>query len=297
MLGSTDTNNIEEENENDKTFIEQRFGTGTKAYPLEPTDKFQYKEYESAGKKTGQQDFSKQDKISFTNFEDNNLAVLEQQEETTPFTISRAKQLFLQKNDNIMPRIINKVLEQQEDINLGLTISGAKQPSMQENNYNNFPRIMNKEDNPGILSPSESILLANVNVKGKLKLSQLTVQTPSRFKTRPLPKISQIPMTQPQSANNQQVVSQKPFNLLNTKNFKAFDAQFGGSVPTNPGAAQLTSSIFEATPIKTQLASKPDEQTIDQPAPSQLSNVKVQPSSFYRYPANVIHLQRGAVNL
>merc|ERR1712228_1084124 len=26
--------------------------------------------------------------------------------------------------------------------------------------------------------------------------------------------------------------------------FQAFDAQFGGSVPTNPGASQLSSSIF-----------------------------------------------------
>merc|ERR1712066_778096 len=30
----------------------------------------------------------------------------------------------------------------------------------------------------------------------------------------------------------------------NTQNFQAFDAQFGGSVPTNPGASQLASSIF-----------------------------------------------------
>ena len=34
------------------------------------------------------------------------------------------------------------------------------------------------------------------------------------------------------------------FNLLNSNNFAAFDAQFGGSVPTNPGACQLTSNIF-----------------------------------------------------
>merc|ERR1719186_1649714 len=318
MLGSTDTNNIENENEKDQTFIEQRFGTETKAYPLDPTDtndikkengkdvingrfgtlpvfteireeenkneelkdffdKFQHEEYETAGTKTGQQDYSKLDKISITYFVDKDLAVLEQQEETTPFTISRAKQLFLQNNDNNMPRIINKVLEQQEEINPGLTISGAKQP------------ILQTSYSPGILSSSESILLAKVNSTSKSKLSQLTVQTPPRFQTRPSPKISQIPIsTQPQSVNTQhQSLSQKPFNLLNTKNFKAFDAQFGGSVPTNPGAAQLTSSIFEATPIKTKLSSKPVEQTIDQPAPTHF-NVKVQPSSFYRYPANVI---------
>merc|ERR1712123_408781 len=43
---------------------------------------------------------------------------------------------------------------------------------------------------------------------------------------------------------DQQVMLQNSFNLLNTNNFQAFDAQFGGSFPTNPGASQLASSIF-----------------------------------------------------
>jgi len=36
-----------------------------------------------------------------------------------------------------------------------------------------------------------------------------------------------------------------PFQLINAgNNFQDFDAQFGGSVPANPGAAQLGSTIF-----------------------------------------------------
>merc|ERR1712083_784591 len=59
------------------------------------------------------------------------------------------------------------------------------------------------------------------------------------FSPKQLPAITQQFQTSPQ-----QVLPQNSFNLLNTKNFQAFDAQFGGSVPTNPGASQLASNIF-----------------------------------------------------
>merc|ERR1719317_638045 len=52
------------------------------------------------------------------------------------------------------------------------------------------------------------------------------------------------PLTPQFQTSPQQVLPQNSFNLLNTKNFQAFDAQFGGSVPTNPGASQLASNIF-----------------------------------------------------
>jgi len=232
--------------------------------------------------------------------------VLEQRDELTPaLTISGAKQLFLQKNDKNLPRIITKVLEQREDnlpriINKVLeereettpafTISRAKQLFVQKNDKN-LQRILNKEENSGILSPSESVFLSKVNVIGKTRLSLLTDQTPQRFQpspplqTQPSPiKVPQI-STQLQSVDNQhQVLSKKTLNLLNTNNFKAFDAKFGGSFPTNPGAAQLTSSIF-AQP-QADLLQRRD-----------VSKVKVQPARFLRYPASVIPLQRGAINL
>ena len=82
---------------------------------------------------------------------------------------------------------------------------------------------------------------------------------------------------------------QNSLNLLNANNFQAFDAQFGGSVPTNPGASQLSRSIFtqpgtsllqggdvlvspqnnfKTTPIQSgqvfQSASSPSSQTVSQ---------------------------------
>merc|ERR1711913_133582 len=61
---------------------------------------------------------------------------------------------------------------------------------------------------------------------------------------------------QPQAAAPQQptaaqatVFGANPFNLINSNNsFAQFDAQFGGSVPEAPGAAQLSSQIFSQQP-------------------------------------------------
>ena len=64
-----------------------------------------------------------------------------------------------------------------------------------------------------------------------------TVQTQSRF--QPATSAPSIPVpSQPQFLNNPN------FNLLNPSNFQAFDAQFGGSVPSNPGSSQVSSNIF-----------------------------------------------------
>merc|ERR1719483_844521 len=79
---------------------------------------------------------------------------------------------------------------------------------------------------------------------------QQAVQVPQRFqpasplRTQPTPQVQQNPIPTHSVNGQQQVLSQNPFNLLNTNNFHAFDAQFGGSVPTNPGASRLSSSIF-----------------------------------------------------
>jgi len=63
------------------------------------------------------------------------------------------------------------------------------------------------------------------------------VQTQSRF--QPATSAPSIPVpSQPQFLNNPN------FNLLNPSNFQAFDAQFGGSVPSNPGSSQVSSNIF-----------------------------------------------------
>merc|ERR1719320_2175906 len=121
----------------------------------------------------------------------------------------------------------------------------------------------------------------------------------------------QVPaITQQFQTSPQQVLPQNSFNLLNTKNFQAFDAQFGGSVPTNPGASQLASNIFAqpqtallqgrdvlVNPQQTfqqtgRIAPQAAPQSVfQQPAP-QFPSV-----SFTGHPASDINLQTGAFNL
>merc|ERR1711887_63065 len=143
----------------------------------------------------------------------------------------------------------------------------------------------------------------------------------------PLP--PQVPaITQQFQTSPQQVLPQNSFNLLNTKNFQAFDAQFGGSVPTNPGASQLASNIFAQPQTallqgrdvlvnpqngfqNTQLQSgqffQQPQQTFQQTgriapqaAPQAVFQQPAQqfPSvSFTGHPASDINLQTGAFNL
>merc|ERR1719347_519705 len=143
------------------------------------------------------------------------------------------------------------------------------------------------------------------------------------------PLTPQVPaITQQFQTSPQQVLPQNSFNLLNTKNFQAFDAQFGGSVPTNPGASQLASNIFaqpqtallqgrdvlvnpqigfQTTQLQTGQFFQQPQQTFQQtgriaPQAAQQSVFK-QPApqfpsvSFTGHPASDINLQTGAFNL
>merc|ERR1712083_723466 len=68
--------------------------------------------------------------------------------------------------------------------------------------------------------------------------TQQTFQPQQRF--RPQAAAPQQP-----TAAQASVFAGNPFNLINSNNnFAQFDAQFGGSVPEAPGAAQLSSQIF-----------------------------------------------------
>merc|ERR1712165_434458 len=143
----------------------------------------------------------------------------------------------------------------------------------------------------------------------------------------PLP--PQVPaITQQFQTSPQQVLPQNSFNLLNTKNFQAFDAQFGGSVPTNPGASQLASNIFaqpqtallqgrdvlvnpqngfQTTQLQSGQFFQQPQQTFQQTgrlAPQAAPQAVFQqpapqfPSvSFTGHPASDINLQTGAFNL
>merc|ERR1719317_742869 len=135
-------------------------------------------------------------------------------------------------------------------------------------------------------------------------------------------------ITQQFQTSPQQVLPQNSFNLLNTKNFQAFDAQFGGSVPTNPGASKLASNIFsqpqtallqgrdvlvnpqngfQTTQLQSGQFFQQPQQTFQQTgriAPQAAPQSAFQqpgpqfPSvSFTGHPASDINLQTGAFNL
>merc|ERR1712083_934609 len=84
----------------------------------------------------------------------------------------------------------------------------------------------------------------------QLRQLQNTQAQPAQQSFQPQPVQQQS--FQPQAAAPQQptaaqatVFGGDPFNLINSNNnFAQFDAQFGGSVPEAPGAAQLSSQIF-----------------------------------------------------
>merc|ERR1719483_1245209 len=137
---------------------------------------------------------------------------------------------------------------------------------------------------------------------------QQAVQAPQRFqpaaplRTQPTLQAQQIPIPTQSVNGQQQVLSQNPFNLLNTNNFQAFDAQFGGSVPTTPGASRLSSSIF-ARPETALLQGNdvlvsPQNSFQARPVQSgQQFQPAAQSASFSGHPANDINLQTGSFNL
>merc|ERR1719234_1750132 len=75
------------------------------------------------------------------------------------------------------------------------------------------------------------------------QVQQQTFQPQQRFQPQ-----AAAPQQQP-TAGQATVFGGNPFNLINSNNnFAQFDAQFGGSVPEAPGAAQLSSQIFSQQP-------------------------------------------------
>merc|ERR1712123_64208 len=103
-----------------------------------------------------------------------------------------------------------------------------------------------RRNNQNVIADQQVIAAAE-----PIQPSQQFIQTPqvseasTPLQPQPAPLTPQVPIPRQQfQTNPQQVLPQSSFNLLNTNNFQAFDAQFGGSVPTNPGASQLASIIF-----------------------------------------------------
>merc|ERR1712123_176356 len=103
-----------------------------------------------------------------------------------------------------------------------------------------------RRNNQNVIADQQVIAAAE-----PIQHSQQLIPTPqvsqaaAPLQPQPATLTPQVPVQRQQfQTNPQQVLPQNSFNLLNTNNFQTFDAPFGGSVPTNPGASQLASSIF-----------------------------------------------------
>merc|ERR1712123_476267 len=196
-----------------------------------------------------------------------------------------------------------------------------------------------RRNNQNVIADQQVIAVAE-----PIQASQQFIQTPrvsqasAPIQPQTAPLTPQVPVPRQQfQTNPQQILPQNSFNLLNTNNFQAFDAQFGGSVPTNPGASQLASSIFaqpqtallqgrdvlvnprdgfQATPLQPgqafQQQAAPQQVFQQQAARQQVfqqagrsiqqaapqfTNQNLQPASFAGHPASDINLQTGSFNL
>merc|ERR1712106_549900 len=221
-------------------------------------------------------------------------------------------------------------------------------PASQQNQFNivtEAPRSAFQLDqnfrrnNPNVIADQQVIAAAEpIQPSQQFRQNLPVSQAAAPLQPQPAPLTPQVPVPRQQfQTNPQQVLPQSSFNLLNTNNFQAFDAQFGGSVPTNPGASQLASSIFaqpqtallqggdvlvnpqngfQATPLQPgqtfQQQAAPQQVFQQQAAPQQVyqqagrsiqqaapqfTNQNFQPASFSGHPASDINLQTGSFNL
>merc|ERR1712123_226330 len=181
-----------------------------------------------------------------------------------------------------------------------------------------------RRNNQNVIADQQVIAAAE-----PIQHSQQLIPTPqvsqaaAPLQPQPVPLTPQVPVPRQQfQTNPQQVLPQNSFNLLSTNNFQAFDAPFGGSVPTNPGASQLASSIFAQPQTAFQQQAAPQQVFQQQAGPQrvfqqqsspqqvfqqagrsiqqaarQFSNQNFQPASFSGHPASDINLQTGSFNL
>merc|ERR1719343_674382 len=206
------------------------------------------------------------------------------------------------------------IQQQQPDSNFHQT----QQRVLQSSSLNSAQQFVPTQTRP---QPKASVQIAQQAVEQRifptprLKPTQQFSQTSPRVQSVQQPQ--SVPFQTQPFQSPQLTLPQNSLNLLNANNFQAFDAQFGGSVPTNPGASQLSSSIFtqpgtsllqgrdvlvspqnnfQITPIQSgqvfQSASSSSSSNVPQ-----LASQSIPSASFSGHPANGINLQTGAFNL
>merc|ERR1719343_1535327 len=206
------------------------------------------------------------------------------------------------------------IQQQQPDSNFHQT----QQRVLQSSSLNSAQQFVPTQTRP---QPKASVQIAQQAVEQRifptprLKPTQQFSQTSPRVQSVQQPQ--SVPFQTQPFQSPQLTLPQNSLNLLNANNFQAFDAQFGGSVPTNPGASQLSSSIFtqpgtsllqgrdvlvspqnnfQTIPIQSDQVF----QSVSSPSSSNaphFSSQSIPAPSFSGHPANDINLQTGAFNL
>merc|ERR1719343_166895 len=231
------------------------------------------------------------------------------------FAVTEAPRSSFQLEQNFGSNPSNSIIQQQQP---DPTFQQTQQRVLQSSSLNSAQQFVPTQTRP---QPKASVQITQQAVE------QRTFPTPRLEPTQQFsqnaPRVQ--PVQQPQSVPTQTQQFQSPqlalpqnsLNLLNANNFQAFDAQFGGSVPTNPGASQLSSSIFtqpgtsllqgrdvllspqnnfQITPIQAGQVF----QSVSSPSSSNaphFSSQSIPAPSFSGHPANDINLQTGAFNL
>merc|ERR1719343_1449885 len=231
------------------------------------------------------------------------------------FAVTEAPRSSFQLEQNFGSNPSNSIIQQQQP---DPTFQQTQQRVLQSSSLNSAQQFVPTQTRP---QPKASVQITQQAVE------QRTFPTPRLEPTQQFsqnaPRVQ--PVQQPQSVpfqtqpfqSPQLTLPQNSLNLLNANNFQAFDAQFGGSVPTNPGASQLSSSIFtqpgtsllqgrdvlvspqnnfQITPIQSGQVFQSASSTSSSNAPH-FSSQSIPAPSFSGHPANDINLQTGAFNL
>jgi len=235
-------------------------------------------------------------------------------------TVTEAPRSSFQLEQNFGSNLANEIIQQPQPriTQQEPSLQQTQQRVLQSNNLQPAQQFVQTQTRPQPKAPVQitpQFVEQRTFPTPRLEPIQQFSQTSQSVQSVPQPQA--VPTSSQQFQGQPLALPQNSLNLLNTNNFQAFDAQFGGSVPTNPGASQLSSSIFtqpgtsllqgrdvlvspqnnfQTIPIQSgqvlRSASSPSSPNVPQ-----FNSQNVPAPSFSGHPANGINLQTGAFNL
>jgi len=235
-------------------------------------------------------------------------------------TVTEAPRSSFQLEQNFGSNLANEIIQQPQPriIQQEPSLQQTQQRVLQSNTLQPAQQFVQTQTRPQPKAPVQitpQFVEQRTFPTPRLEPIQQFSQTSQSVQSVPQPQA--VPTSSQQFQGQPLALPQNSLNLLNTNNFQAFDAQFGGSVPTNPGASQLSSSIFtqpgtsllqgrdvlvspqnnfQTIPIQSgqvfRSASSPSSPNVPQ-----FNSQNVPAPSFSGHPANGINLQTGAFNL